>query len=65
MLSYWENYKFENPTKAVEIQSLGLDFSKLPNKEAKEKIFALETTAKDSFCKILQLCLYPTFGIIS
>lgn len=55
MLSYWENYKFENPTKAAEIQSLGLDFSKLPNKEVKEKIFALETTAKDSFCKILQL----------
>lgn len=55
MKTYWDIYKQENPTKASEIESLGLDFSYLPDKEVKEKVFALETTAKDSECSISEL----------
>ena len=36
--SYWNNYKIQNPAKAAEIESLGLNFSFLPDKEVKEKI---------------------------
>ncbi len=53
--SYWNNYKIQNPAKAAEIESLGLNFSFLPDKEVKEKIFALETTARDSNCSISEL----------
>ena len=55
MISYWDNYKYKNPTKAAEIEFLGLDFSNLPDKEVKEKIFALETTAHDTECSISEL----------
>ena len=53
--TYWNKYKQDYPQKASEIESLGLDFSKLPDKEVKEKVFALETTAKDSQCEISQI----------
>ena len=55
MISYWENYQQNNPAKAAEIESLGLDFSNLPDKEVKEKVFALETTARDTGCSISEL----------
>jgi len=55
LFSYWNNYKIQNPAKAAEIESLGLNFSFLPDKEVKEKIFALETTARDSNCSISEL----------
>ena len=55
MISYWEIYKQNNPANAYEIQSLGLDFSNMPDKEAKEKVFALETTAHDTKCSISEL----------
>ena len=55
MRTYWDIYKKENPTKASEIESLGLDFSNLPDKEVKEKVFALETTAHDTECSISEL----------
>ena len=55
MKSFWEGYKQENPTKAAEIEILGLDFSNLPDKEVKEKVFALETTAIDTNCSISEL----------
>lgn len=54
-MTYWEIYKTQNPKNAEEIESLGLDFSKLPDKEVKEKVFALETTAHDSSCSISEL----------
>lgn len=53
--TYWDKYKKDYPQKASEIVSLGLDFSKLPDKEVKEKVFAIETTAKDSQCEISQI----------
>ena len=53
--TYWNKYKLDNPTKAAEIELLGLDFSKLPDLEVKEKIFSLETTAIDSNCSISAL----------
>lgn len=55
MISYWDIYKQENPTKAAEIESLGLNFSDLPDNEVKEKVFALETTAYDTKCSISEL----------
>ncbi len=54
-MTYWETYKTQNPKKAEEIESLGLEFSKLPDKEVEEKVFALETTAHDSSCSISEL----------
>ena len=53
--SYWDNYKQNNPAKAAEIESLGFDFSNVSDKEAKEKIFSLETTAHDTPCAISEL----------
>lgn len=53
--TYWETYKLKNPEKALEIESLGLDFRKLPDKEVQEKIFAIETTAKDTPCSISEM----------
>ena len=55
MKTYWNNYKQENPTRASEIESLGLDFSNLPEKEVKEKIFSLETMANSNHCSISEL----------
>lgn len=55
MKSYWECYKQKNPTKAAEIESLGLDFTYMPDNDVKEKIFSLETTAIDSECTISEL----------
>ena len=54
-MTYWEIYKTQNPRKAEEIESLGLDFSKLPDKEVEEKVFSLETTAHDTSCSISEL----------
>ncbi len=55
MKSYWEYYKQENPTKAAEIESLGIDFTCVPDNNVKEKIFSLETTAIDTECTISEL----------
>lgn len=54
-MTYWEIYKTRNPKNAEEIESLGLDFSKLSDKEVEEKVFSLETTARDSSCSISEL----------
>lgn len=54
-MTCWEIYKTRNPKKAEEIESLGLDFSKLPDKEVEEKVFSLETTAHDTSCSISEL----------
>lgn len=55
MNTYWQQYKINNPYKAGEIESLGFNFINLPDKEVREKIFSLETTAKDSKCSISEL----------
>lgn len=53
--SYWEQYKASNPNNANEIQSLGVLIANLSDEDAKERIFSLETTARDSCCKIGEL----------
>lgn len=54
-MSFWEKYRYEKPQFASEIISLGLDFSSISDNDAKERCFALETTAKDSNCSICEL----------
>lgn len=51
--TYWEKYQLENPEKASEIKTLGINLSSLSDEDVKERIFALETTARDSKCSIL------------
>lgn len=53
--TYWEKYKISKPNNAVEIESLGVCLANLSDENAKERIFSLETTAKDSCCKIGEL----------
>lgn len=54
-IPFWEEYKMRNPVKANEIISLGIDLAHLTDKDVKEQLFALETTAKDTGCKISEL----------
>lgn len=54
--SYWEMYKGDNPTKASEIENLlKIDFSKLSDKDAKEKIASVNRFAKGLKCEISQI----------
>lgn len=54
--SFWERYKGDNPTKASEIENLlKMDFSKLSDKDAKEKIASVDRFAKGLKCEISQI----------
>lgn len=53
--TYWEKYKISKPNNAVEIESLGVCLANLSDEDAKERIFSLETTARDSRCSIREL----------
>lgn len=54
--TYWESFKESNPTKANEIENLlGLDFSSLSDKDAKEKTETLERLSKSMNCSISQI----------
>lgn len=54
-MNYWKEYELANPDNASQIKALGLDLSKLSDEDAKEQIFALETTARDSKCSIAEI----------
>lgn len=54
--TYWKNYKNSNPTKASDIEKLlKIDFSKLSEKDIKEKIGSVERFAKSLKCDISQI----------
>ncbi|MDY6301496.1 MAG: hypothetical protein SPL96_06345 [Bacteroidales bacterium] len=54
--SFWEMYKGDNPSKASEIENLlKIDFSKLSDKDAKEKIASVNRFAKGLKCEISQI----------
>lgn len=49
------DYQSKHPLRAKEIKSLGIDLSSKTDEDASEWIFAIETTAHDSNCKISEL----------
>lgn len=51
----WRDYQSKHPSRAKEIKSLGIDLSSKTDEDAAEWIFAIETTAHDSNCKISEL----------
>lgn len=51
----WSEYKLKHAQRAREINSLGIDLSSKSDQDASEWIFAIETTAHDSHCKISEL----------
>jgi hypothetical protein len=51
----WHDYQTKHPLRAKEIKSLGIDLSSKTDDDAAEWIFAIETTAHDSNCKISEL----------
>lgn len=51
----WHEYKQIHPQRAKEIVSLGINLESKSNQDASEWIFAIETTAQDSNCKISEL----------
>lgn len=51
----WTEYKSKHPERAKAIISLGLNISQKNDIDASEMIFAIETTAHDSKCKISEL----------
>ena len=52
-MTYWEEYKGNHPTEASDIERLlDLDFSKLSEKDVKEKIASVERFAKSLKCEI-------------
>lgn len=51
----WHDYQSKHPLRAKEIKSLGIDLSSKSDEDAAEWIFAIETTAHDSNCKISEL----------
>lgn len=54
--TFWDEYKENNPIKASDIEKLlKIDFSKLPEKDAKEKIASAERFAKSLKCEISQI----------
>ena len=54
--TYWESFKESNPTKAKEIEILlGLDFSTLSDRDAREKKETLERLSKGMNCSISQI----------
>lgn len=53
--TYWEQYKISKPNNATEIISLEVCLANLSDEDAKERIFSLETTARDNGCKIGEL----------
>lgn len=56
MKTYWESFKESNPTKAKEIEALlGLDFSTLNDRDAREKKETLERLSKSMKCPISQI----------
>ena len=55
-VTYWEKYQIDNPEKAREIMSLDIiSFKDVSDDDAREKIKAIELTAKDSNCSISEL----------
>jgi hypothetical protein len=51
--TYWETFKDNNPGRAKEIENLlGIDMSKLSNRDAREKIQMLERFSKSLGCSI-------------
>lgn len=53
--SSWSEYKQKHFQRAKEIRALGIDLSSKSDQDASEWIFAIETTAHDSNCKISEL----------
>ena len=54
--TYWESFKDGNPTKAKEIEALlGIDFSALSDRDAREKKETLERLSKGINCSISQI----------
>lgn len=54
--TYWESFKEGNPTKAKEIEALlGIDFSALSDRDAREKKETLERLSKGMNCSISQI----------
>ena len=54
--TYWDKYKGDNPSKASDIENLlKIDFSKLSERDAKEKIASVERFAKSLKCEISQI----------
>lgn len=51
----WREYKQKHPLRAQEINSLGINLESKTDEDASEWIFAIETTAHDSNCKISDL----------
>ena len=51
----WKDYQAKHPLRAKEIKSLGIDLSSKIDSDASEWIYAIETTARDSNCKISEL----------
>lgn len=54
--TYWESFKESNPSKAKEIETLlGLEFSTLSDRDAREKKETLERLSKGMKCSISQI----------
>ena len=53
--SSWSEYEQKHFQRAKEIRALGIDLASKSDQDASEWIFAIETTAHDSNCKISEL----------
>lgn len=51
----WREYQQRHPSRAKEIRSLGIDLSRKRDDDVAEWLFSIETTARDSNCKISEL----------
>lgn len=53
--NYWETYKEEQPIKAEELTSLGIDMGSLSSDDSKEKIKAIECETQKLSCSIREI----------